>query len=88
MLQLESRRRSTAPPSGLSVPSTSSESLAELMKVLKCTGLREVRKMSDWLAIEDHITGSPLFPRTNASPYELVKTPLTYSSVCSSAMFM
>lgn len=31
---------------------------------------------------------APLFPRTNASPYSFVLTPLTYSSVCSSAMFM
>lgn len=31
---------------------------------------------------------SPLFPRTNASPYSFVLVPLTYSSVCSSAMFM
>lgn len=30
----------------------------------------------------------PLFPRIKASPYLFLSCPLTYSSVCSIAMFM
>jgi hypothetical protein len=50
--------------------------------------------MTEWQRVSTcthHILSnlnSPLFPRTNASPYSLLLAPLTYSAVFSSAIFM